>query len=153
MCVCTSSVYTPWLTIYDWQFKDIELTKHVVESPVPNQTDVWKLLFDGSCTKDGVEARVVLISPKKENNTQSWKLDFEVTNNVVEYEAFLLGLQLAKSIKVQNLSVFTDSKLIVKQVRNLCQTKHPRIRSYWNEIWDSVENFFNAFNLTYIPRD
>lgn len=72
---------------------------------------------------------------------------------MVEYEAFLLELQLGKSLKVQNLSVFIDSKLIVKQVRNLCQTKHPRLRSYRNEVWDSVENIFNAFNLTYIPRD
>jgi len=62
-------------------------------------------------------------------------------------------LQLAKSLKVQNLSVFTDSELIVKQVRNICQTKHPRIRSYQNEVWDLVENFFDAFNLTYIPRE
>ena len=57
----------------------------VVENPISNQTDVWKLFFDGSYTKDGVGARVVLISPEKENITQSCKLDFEVTNNVVEY--------------------------------------------------------------------
>ena len=25
----------------------------VIESPISNQTDVWKLFFDGSCTKDG----------------------------------------------------------------------------------------------------
>jgi len=37
----------------------------VIERPVPNQTDVWKLLFDGSCTKDGAGAGVVLISPEK----------------------------------------------------------------------------------------
>ena len=109
--------------------------------------------MDGSCTKDGVVAASVLISPKNENITQSCKLDFEVTNNVVEYGAFLLGLQLAKSLKVQNLSVFTDSELILKQVRNIFQTKHPRLRSYRNEVWDSVENFFDAFNLTYILRN
>ena len=85
-----------------------------IKIPIPNQTDVWKLFFDGSCTKYGERYEVVLISPEKENITQSRKLDFEVTNNVVEYEAFLLGLQLAKSLKVQNLSVFTDSELIVK---------------------------------------
>jgi len=72
---------------------------------------------------------------------------------VAEYEAFLLGLQLANRLKVQNLSVFTDSKLFFKQVRNIFQTKHPRLTSYRNEVLDSVENFFDAFNLTYIPRD
>jgi len=38
-------------------------------------------------------------------------------------------------------------------VRNIFQTKHPRLRSYQNKVWDLVENFFDAFNLTYIPRD
>lgn len=37
----------------------------VIESPIPNQTDVWKLFFDGSCTKDGAGATLVLISPEK----------------------------------------------------------------------------------------
>ena len=49
------------------------------------------------------------MSPEKDNITQSCKLDFEVTNNVAEYEAFILGLQLAKSLRIQNLNVFTDS--------------------------------------------
>jgi len=44
--------------------------EEVVESPETNQTDIWKLLFDGSCTKDGARAGVVLISPKKENITK-----------------------------------------------------------------------------------
>ena len=37
----------------------------VIESPVPTQTDVWKLFFDGSCTKDGATVGVVLISLEK----------------------------------------------------------------------------------------
>lgn len=72
---------------------------------------------------------------------------------MAKYEDFLLGLELAKSLKVQNLSVFFDSELIIKQVRNLCQTKHPRLRSYRNEVWDTIENLFQGFNITAIPRD
>jgi len=94
---------------------------------------VWKLYFGGTISKDGVGAGILLISPDRENITQYFKLDFNVTNNVVEYEALILGLDLVKSLKVQNLSVLSDSKLIVKQVRNLCQVKHPRLISYQNE--------------------
>ena len=112
------------------QHKPLVKMEEVVENPEPKQTDIWKLFFDGSCMKDGAGAGVGLISSKNKNITQSCKLDFEVTNNVAEYEAFLLGLQLAKSLKVQNLCVFTNFELIVKQVKNACQTKHPRLRSY-----------------------
>jgi len=90
----------------------------VVDQPKTIEIDIWKMYFDGSCSKEGVEAEIVLISPDKENITQSYKLEFDVTNNVVEYEAFMLGLELARSLKVKNLSVYSDSKLIVRQVRN-----------------------------------
>lgn len=72
---------------------------------------------------------------------------------MVEYKTFLLSLELAKSLKVKILSVFSNSELIVKQVRNLCQTKHPRLRSYRNEVWDTIENFFQGFNIIAIPKD
>jgi len=70
--------------------------------------------FDGALSKDGARAGIVLISLDKKNITQSFKLDFEVTNNVVEYEALILGLELAKSLKVQNLAVYGDLEFIVK---------------------------------------
>lgn len=41
----------------------------------------------------------------------------------------------------------------MRHVRNLFQTKHPRLRSYRNEVWDSIENFLNSFNITYVPRN
>lgn len=85
------------------------------------------MYFDGAFLKDGVGARIVLISPNKKIITQYFKLDFEVTHNVAKYEALILGLELAKSLKVQNLEVYNDLELIVKQIKNICQTKHPRL--------------------------
>ena len=104
----------------DWDFGCFELSsnncqntqlsiENIVDKPKAIKTDRWQLHFDGSCSKEGVEASVVLVSLDKENITQSYKLEFDVSNNVAEYEASLLGLELAKNIKVQNLSVFSDS--------------------------------------------
>jgi len=39
------------------------------------------------------------------------------SNNVVEYNALLIGMQLAKEIDVKHLEAYDDSKLIVNQVR------------------------------------
>ena len=55
-----------------------------------------------------------MISPYKENITQSCKLDFEVTNNVAEYEAFILGLQLAKSLKENIRSCKANNDRIIE---------------------------------------
>jgi len=87
--------------------------ENTVSKPKIIESYIWKLYFDGAFSKEGARAGIVLISPNKENIGQSCKIEFEVTNNVAEYDAFLLGFELAKSLKVQNFSVFSDFELIV----------------------------------------
>jgi hypothetical protein len=43
--------------------------------------------------------------------------------------------------------------LIVNQIRNIYQAKHPRIRPYRNEMWDLIGSFFLAFNISFISRE
>jgi len=43
--------------------------------------------------------------------------------------------------------------LIIQQVRDIYRAKHPRLRSYRNEVWDLIDNFFSTFNITFIPRE
>jgi ribonuclease HI len=47
----------------------------------------------------------VLISPKHEVITLSYKLEFDTTNNITENEALLLGLGEVKEMKIQHLKV------------------------------------------------
>jgi ribonuclease HI len=119
----------------------------------PPITSVWKMFFDGASSKEGVGAGVVLVSPTQETIALSYKLEFEATNNVAEYEALVLGLRAAKDMGIEEISVFGDAELIVHQVRNIYQAKHPRLRSYRNEVWDLIDNFFLAFNISFIPRE
>ena len=58
--------------------------------------------FDGSCGKAGSGAGVWI---HKTNQGHSYKLDFQCTNNIVEYEALLLGLHLLKNIGAKKISV------------------------------------------------
>ena len=81
------------------------------------------LEFNGSCCLSGSRASVVFVSPTGQTFPYSFKLDFENTNNTIEYEAFLLGLEEAKKKEVKLLKAKGDAKLIVKQVRNLFSLK------------------------------
>jgi ribonuclease HI len=96
---------------------------------------------------------VVFVSPAQETISFSYKVEFETTNNVVEYEALVLGLRAAKYMGIEELSIFGDAELIVHQIKNIYKTKHPRLRSYRNEVWDLLDNFFSAFNISFIPRE
>jgi ribonuclease HI len=111
------------------------------------------MFFDGASSKEGVGAGVVFISPTQETISLSYKLEFETTNNVAEYEALVLGLRAAKDMDIEELAVFGDAKLIVHQVKNMYQFKHPILRTYRNEAWDLVDSFFLDFNISFVPRE
>jgi ribonuclease HI len=121
------------------------------EPPLTNY--VWKMFFDGASSKEGVGVGVLFVSPTQETIYFSYKLEFETTNNVAEYEALILGLRDAKDMGIKKLSVFGDAELIVHQTKNIFQTKHPRLRSYRNELWDLVGNFFSQHAISFIPRE
>jgi hypothetical protein len=72
---------------------------------------------------------------------------------VVEYEALFLGLRAAKDMGINEISVFGDAELIVNQIRNLYQAKHPKLKTYKNEVWDLIDIFFLDFNISFIPRE
>jgi ribonuclease HI len=52
---------------------------------------VWKMYFDGASSKEGSGDDILFISPTKDYFSFSYKLNYETTNNVVEYEALVLG--------------------------------------------------------------
>jgi ribonuclease HI len=118
----------------------------------PPITSVWKMFFDGASSREGVGAGVVFMSPAQETISISYKLEFEATNNVVEYEALVLGLRAAKDMGIEKIYVFGYVELIIQQIKNSYQAKHPQLRSYRNEVWDLIDSFFLAFNISFIPR-
>ena len=111
------------------------------------------MYFDGSSSKERARTRVVLVSLGGENVCLMYKLEFQTTNNVEEYEALVLGLRAAKYQGIQQLDIFGYSELVVQQVRSIYQVKQQLLKFYRNEVWDLIDNFFTAFNISFIPRD
>jgi ribonuclease HI len=110
------------------------------------------MYFDGSSSKKGSRACILLISPSQEVIILSYKLEFETTNNITEYEALVLGLRASKDMAIECLVVFGDSELIINQVKNIYQAKKQRLKQYINEVWDLIDNLFLEFNISFIPR-
>ena len=50
---------------------------------------VWKMYFDGACSREGSGVGIVFISPAQEVIPMSYKLEFDTTNTIGEYEALL----------------------------------------------------------------
>jgi hypothetical protein len=105
----------------------LKLRKKPTISPKihPSNTPVWKMFFDGASSREGAGAGVVFVSPDQEIISLSYKLEFEATNNVAEYEALVLGLRVAREMGIQEVAVFKDAELVVQQIRNAYQAKNP----------------------------
>jgi ribonuclease HI len=146
---------TSMLHLTDTPQVPIEIRRHLItscEDPPPN-TSIWKMFFDGASSRESVGDGVVFISPTQDTISLSYKIEFETTNNVEEYEALVLGLRAAKDMNIEELTIFGDVELTVHQARNIYQAKHPRLRAYITEVWDLVEIFFLDFNISLIPRE
>ncbi|KAJ9135006.1 hypothetical protein P3X46_032230 [Hevea brasiliensis] len=88
------------------------------------------MYFDGAINLSGNGIGVVLISPDGKHFPIAIKLRFDCTNNVIEYEACVMGLQAAIEMKVRKLEVYGDSALIIYQVKREWQTKDPKLIPY-----------------------
>ena len=76
------------------------------------------MYFDGTSAQNSAGTGIVLISPANENIHLSYKLDFKTTNNIAEYEAFLLGVKVAKEMRIMYVKIFGDADLIIHQVNS-----------------------------------
>ena len=111
----------------------IENEKVKISECVNIREGFWKMYFDGAYSWEGSEVGVLYVAQNDEYYIPfSYRLQFDIdyTNNVCEYEALILGLEVARKIKIQQLIIYGDLELIVKQVRQEYHAKHPRMRSY-----------------------
>jgi hypothetical protein len=68
---------------------EITVNKCKNQSLTNQQNKVGKMYFDGSSSKEVYGPGIVVIFPAQEVITLSYKLEFETTNNIVEYEALV----------------------------------------------------------------
>jgi ribonuclease HI len=71
---------------------------------------------------------------------------------VAEYEALLLGLEIAKDMGIKILNIKGDSDLLILQVKNKFACKSERLNKYMNAIWDTMELFI-VLDLISVPRE
>jgi ribonuclease HI len=88
------------------------------------------LEFNGSHSNSGSGAGIVLTTPSGEVFYHSYRLEFHCTNNIAEYEALILSLNLAIDKGITLLEVKGDSDLIVSQVLMRFSTKNEKLKKY-----------------------
>jgi hypothetical protein len=81
------------------------------------QLKPWGLYFDGSVCSKWLGAECVVVSSSGVYIDLSIRLEIACTNNQVEYESLLHGLEFLRDLGARDVDVFGDSNLIMQQVR------------------------------------
>jgi ribonuclease HI len=76
----------------------------------------------------------------------------EATNNVAEYRAMLLGIQLAKDLRAEQVSLIGDSELIVKQVQGKYRVKQDHLRPLHTRVIDALRGL-EKYSIGTVKRE
>ena len=86
----------------------------------------WRLYFDGAANQSGFGISILLISPQSDHIPISVRLTFSdhhrLTNNIVEYEACITGLETVLDLGVRQLEIYGDSNLVIQQTQGIWRT-------------------------------
>jgi phosphoribosylglycinamide formyltransferase-1 len=74
------------------------------------------------------------------------------TNNVAEYTGFIKALESAQELGAKQLSVFSDSELLVRQINGKYKVKSEQIRPLFQQAVQLLEKF-EGYKITFVPRE
>ncbi|GKV19688.1 hypothetical protein SLEP1_g29914 [Rubroshorea leprosula] len=109
------------------------------------------ILTDQPLRSKGSGAGALLIGQDGYRSEHALKFNFDATNNMAEYEALLLGLQLALELKLSAIQVYSDSQLVVNQINSICEVVDPVMVKYVALVTE-LKCRFQKFCLSKIPR-
>ncbi|MFH1397663.1 MAG: ribonuclease HI family protein [Candidatus Omnitrophota bacterium] len=74
------------------------------------------------------------------------------TNNAAEYTALIYGLQECLILKAENISIFTDSQLMHRQINKEYKVKNMNILGLYNQATRLMSGF-KKVSVKHIPRE
>ncbi|XP_070010753.1 uncharacterized protein [Nicotiana sylvestris] len=88
-----------------------------IREDIDESYDSWRMFLDGVENFKGVGVEAILVLETGQHYSVSAKLRFPCTNNMAEYEAYILGINMAIDMNIQELLVIGDLDLLIHQVQ------------------------------------
>jgi ribonuclease HI len=73
------------------------------------------------------------------------------TNNVAEYRALLRGLERARELGADEVSIVNDSELVARQLTGVYKVKHPAMKPLYEEARGALRSFAR-WDIKSVPR-
>ena len=130
------------------KFTSAEIVK---DAQTTTDFSAWKLSVNGASNAQGSGAGLILTSPEGIDIEYTLRFGFRTSNNEAEYEAVIAGLNLAHSLEVDQLEVYSDSQLVVKQIEDTYEAKSGRMILYLRKVRDLLK-IFMLVQVKHVPR-
>ena len=99
------------------------------------------MYFDGVVNQYGNGIEILLITLEESHIPLAIKLNFEATNNKVEYEACISGMEVLRELGVKEAEVFGDSTLNIAKAQKLRMVKEEHLKPYEQYLEDLTKTF------------
>jgi phosphoribosylglycinamide formyltransferase-1 len=76
----------------------------------------------------------------------------KATNNVAEYTGMLEGIEAASTMGVKELKLFSDSELMVKQIKGIYRVKSPTLKPLHTQIMELLKTF-DKWQIKHVYRE
>jgi acyl dehydratase/ribonuclease HI len=124
------------------------------ETPSARQEGAYTANIDGAARGNPGPAAygVVVRRPDGATHESLGKYIGRHTNNVAEYYALIAALDYAAANGIRRLRVYSDSQLIVNQIKGLYKVKHPDLRPLHERAKKQAASL-ETFTIQYVPRE
>ena len=102
---------------------------------------IWRLSIDGAANIQGSGASLILICPDGIDTEYALRFGFRASNNEVEYEAVIAGLNLAHFMEAYQLEVSSDSQLVVKHIEDSYEARGEKMILYLKKVRELLKKF------------
>ena len=122
----------------------MEFTSSQGELDELDEAQKWVISVDSSSTLYAGGIGVILKFLEGDKLRYVAHLQYQITNNKVEYEALLKGLELAESLRSESIIVQGDYQSVINQVNGTYEAKEDQMKKYLNKIRQLVKKFKEA---------
>jgi ribonuclease HI len=115
---------------------------------------MFYIYIDGACSGNpGPSAIGIVIENEYHAVIDMWGEYIGLaTNNIAEYMALKKALLRAKELSLDNITVYSDSLLLVRQLRGIFKVRSSNLYRLFCDVKE-IEKSFNKVEYAYVPRE
>ncbi|MFO7152861.1 MAG: ribonuclease HI family protein [Bacillota bacterium] len=113
-----------------------------------------KIYVDGASRGNPGDAGIGIVMLDEDGNVVKEICDYigQTTNNIAEYTALVTAMKEAIEVGCEEIEVFSDSELMVKQIKGEYQIKNEGLKRLYSQVSQLMKEF-RSFSINHVKRE